>query len=80
MILLTGFWYASNFLANLGSGIVASYVKGIEQGQIELFWYPWFRLGGRADFFLLFVLSSCGAGLVILLLTPALQRLLGGRG
>src|SRR5262249_6497606 len=60
--LLMGFWFISSFLANLGSGIIASYVDDIEAGKIELFWYPWFRLGGKADFFLMFVISSIGAG------------------
>jgi POT family proton-dependent oligopeptide transporter len=78
--LLMGFWFISNFLANLGGGIIASYVEGIEKGEISLPWYTWFRLGGRADFFLLFVLSSWGAGLVILILSPLTKRLLHGRG
>ena len=78
--LLMGIWFISSFMANLGGGIVASYVKQIEQGRLELFWYRWFRLGGRADFFLLFVISSVGAGLLILILTPVLKRMLHGRG
>jgi POT family proton-dependent oligopeptide transporter len=77
--LLMGFWFISSFLANLGGGIIASYVKQVETGELELFWYRWFRLGGRADFFLLFVISSVSAGLVILLLTPLTRRLLHGR-
>ncbi len=80
MSLLMGCWFVSNFLANLGGGMVASYVKDIEQGKMELFWYPWFRLGGRADFFLLFVISSFSAGIVILILTPVMKRLLHGKG
>jgi POT family proton-dependent oligopeptide transporter len=77
--LLMGCWYISNFIANLGSGIIASYVKKIEQGELDLPWYHWFRLGGRADYFFLFVLSSVTAGLIILVLTPLLKRLYGGK-
>ena len=76
---LMGCWFISSFLANLGGGIIASYVKQIEDGQIELPWYGWFRLGGRADFFLLFVISSVGAGLIILVFSPLLRRLYHGR-
>ena len=75
-----GFWFISSFLANLGGGLIASYVEGIEKGEISLFWYPWFRLGGRADYFLLFVITSFGAGLVALVLTPMVKRILHGRG
>ena len=57
---------------------MAAQVEGIEQGTIDLWWYPWFRLGGQADFFLLFVIGSLAAGLAILLLAPLLDRLIGG--
>jgi POT family proton-dependent oligopeptide transporter len=78
--LLMGMWFISSFLANLGGGIIASYVDQIEAGKIELFWYRWFKLGGRADYFLMFVISSVGAGLVILALTPVMKKLLHGKG
>jgi POT family proton-dependent oligopeptide transporter len=74
-----GCWFISSFLAKLGGGIIASYVKQIEDGQIALPWYGWFRLGGRADFFLVFVITSVGAGLVILIFSPLLRRLYHGR-
>jgi len=73
--LLMGVWFISSFIANLGGGYIASYVEQIEQGKL----FPPI-LGGRADFFLVFVISSCGAGLLILLLTPLLKRMLHGRG
>jgi POT family proton-dependent oligopeptide transporter len=72
--LLMGIWFISNSSANLGGGIVASYAEQIEKGEIEVF--PWFRLGGRADFFLIFVVSSFAAGVLVLLLTPLLKRML----
>jgi POT family proton-dependent oligopeptide transporter len=73
--LLMGVWFLANFVANLGGGIVASYVEKVERGEL----FPPL-LGGRADFFLVFVISSIGGGLLILLLTPLLKRMLHGRG
>jgi POT family proton-dependent oligopeptide transporter len=75
---LMGLWFLSNFVANLGGGIVAGYIQRIERGEMELFWYGWFRIGGSGDFFVLFVISSVAAGLVALLLTPLYRRLLHG--
>ena len=77
---LMGVWFLSNALANKLGGQIAGQIEHIERGQVNLFWYRWFRLGGQADFFLLFVISSFGAGVLMLLLTPLLKRLLHGRG
>ena len=70
--LLMGIWFVSSFIANLGGGLIASKVEAIEQGRIAL---PW-NLGGQADFFMLFVMTSIGAGVVILALTPLLKKLM----
>ena len=70
--LLMGFWFVSNFIANLGGGLVAAQVEAIEQGRIKL---PW-SFGGQADFFFLFVVTSIGAGLIILVMTPMLKKLM----
>lgn len=70
--LLMGIWFISSFLANLGGGYIAATVEQIERGEIHL---PW-HFGGQADFFFLFVVSSFGAGLLILILTPLFRRLL----
>jgi proton-dependent oligopeptide transporter, POT family len=70
--LLMGIWFVSSFIANLGGGLVASLVEDIEQGKMKL---PW-SFGGQADFFFLFVVTSFGAGLVVLLLTPLLKKLM----
>jgi POT family proton-dependent oligopeptide transporter len=77
---LMGLWFVSNFVANFLGGLVAGMIKDIEKGERTLFWYRWFKLGGQADFFLLFVISSVSAGLLVLILTPLLKRMLGGRG
>ena len=70
--LLMGIWFISSFIANLGGGLVASMVEDIESGKIKL---PW-SFGGQADFFFLFVVTSVGAGLVVLILTPILKKLM----
>lgn len=77
---LMGFWFLSSFVANLGGGLIATTVPRIESGEIQLPWSDWFVDGSRAPFFMLFVVSSIGAGLVILLMTPILTKLLHGRG
>lgn len=75
--LLMGIWFISSFIANLAGGIVAAQTDKIEKGKIEL---PWNISEGtgtiQADFFLLFVLTSIGAGVVILGLTPVLKKLM----
>ena len=73
---LMGIWFLSAAIANKVGGMMAAQVEGIEKGTTEMFWYPWFKLGGQADFFLLFVISSVGAGLVVLVLTPVFKRML----
>ncbi len=75
--LLMGIWFISSFIANLGGGLIAAQVEKIEKGQLTL---PWNFSAGtgtiQADFFFLFVLSSIGAGVVILILTPVLKKLM----
>jgi POT family proton-dependent oligopeptide transporter len=71
--LLMGIWFVSTFLANLGGGLVASKVEAIERGEVAL---PW-HLGGQADFFMLFVVSSAAAALLMLALAPLMRRLAG---
>jgi len=73
--LLMGIWFLSNFLANKLGGTLAGLTEGIEQGKIDLFWYRWFRLGGQADFYLLFVIAAGGAGILMLVLVPLMKRL-----
>ncbi len=75
MSLLMGIWFISSFIANLGGGIVASKVDAIEKGTIKL---PW-HFGGQADFFFLFVVSSVGVGVLVLIATPWMKPLSAGR-
>lgn len=70
--LLMGIWFVSSFIANLGGGLVAAQVEKIENGEITV---PW-NFGGKADFFFLFVVTSIGAGVLILILTPLLKMMM----
>lgn len=78
--LLMGIWFISSFIANLGGGLIASKVEAIEKGEIRL---PWqgtaLEMGGRADYFMLFVISSIGMGVIVLVLSPWLKKLYGGK-
>lgn len=76
---LMGLWFLSSFVAGKGGGQLASYTDRIESGEMKLFWYPWFQLGGQADFFLLFVISAGLAGVLILAMSPFLKAALHGR-
>ena len=69
--LLMGIWFISSFLANLGGGLVAAQVEKVEKGILKL---PW-NFGGQADFFFLFVVTSCTAGILIFALSPLLLKL-----
>lgn len=68
---LMGIWFISSFIAGLAAGKVAALVDPIIEGKVSL---PW-HFGGQADFFLLFVVSSCFAGVLILVAGPLLVRL-----
>jgi POT family proton-dependent oligopeptide transporter len=68
---LMGIWFISSFIAGLGAGKVAALTEPIMEGKLKL---PW-NLGGQADFFLLFVITSVAAGVLLLVLSPVLSRL-----
>lgn len=72
--LLMGIWFISSFLAYVVGAKVAGKTEKIESGELKLPWSGAF--GGQADFFLLFVITSIGAGIVILMLTPFLKKLM----
>jgi len=72
---LMGIWFISSFIANLGGGLVAAQVERVERGEIDL---PW-KFGGQADFFMLFVVTSAAAGVVVLVITPFLRRMMRSR-
>lgn len=67
-----GIWFISSFIANLGGGLIGAQVEAIERGEISL---PW-NFGGQADFYALFVVVPGGVGILVLLATPLLKKLL----
>jgi POT family proton-dependent oligopeptide transporter len=71
---LMGIFFLSLFAASLLGGYVAGTVKAVERGEV------YHVLGGRADFFLLFVITSILAGVFLLVLVPTIKRLTHGRG
>lgn len=72
--MMMGVWFLSSFFANLASGYLAGAVDAVSRGEV----YTIF--GGQADFFLMFVASSIGAGIVLLALVPWMKTLMHGRG
>lgn len=71
--LAMGAWFLAMFVADLSAGLLAGTVEKVEQGHF-------FRvLGGQADFFLMFVVSTFTAGLGLLALSPVVKRLMAGR-
>ncbi len=71
--MLMGVWFLANFAANLLGGYLAGELEAVQRGEV------FHILGGQADFFLIFVLSSLAAGSLLILLTPLLNRLMQGR-
>ena len=69
--MLMGAWLTANFFASLIGGYVAGMVQRIERGEVFTL------LGGQADFFLIFVVSSLLAAFTLALLVPSLKRLMG---
>lgn len=73
--LLMGVWFLSPAIAQFIGGMTFSQIEKIEKG--ELSFLP--IIGGQADFYLIFVITSCGAGLVMLMISPILKKLMHGR-
>lgn len=75
--LLMGIWFISSFIANLSGGLIAAQTERLEKGEIKLPWNLGQGTGSvQADFFALFVVTSIGAGVLILVLTPILKKLM----
>jgi len=71
--LMMGIWFLSSFVSGLVGGLLAGTVEKVEKGEV------FHLLGGQADFFLIFVVSTAVAGLVLLALSPKIKRLIAGR-
>jgi len=72
--MMMGVWFLSNFTANLVGGYIAGTVQKVARGEVFTL------LGGQADFFLIFVMTSFAACILLLILTPMLNRLIHGKG
>ncbi len=70
--LMMGLWFFSFSLSNLLAGLVARFSTLVEKGEIT------FILPGLAGFYLMLVIFPIAAGLLILLLTPLLKRMMHG--
>ncbi len=72
--LVMGFWFLTSALANFVAGQLAQFTDRIAAGEL-------FRiLGGQADFFLIFVVASGVAGVILFALNRPVTRLMHGRG
>jgi POT family proton-dependent oligopeptide transporter len=71
--LAMGAWFFSMFISDLLAGLLAGTVEKIEKGQV------FHLLGGQADFFLMFVVSTFVAGSALLAISPIVKRLMAGR-
>jgi POT family proton-dependent oligopeptide transporter len=71
--LAMGAWFFSMFISDLAAGFVAGAVEKVEKGQV------FHLLGGQADFFLIFVVSTFVAGTAMLAFSPLVKRLMAGR-
>jgi POT family proton-dependent oligopeptide transporter len=71
--LMMGIWFFSMFISDLSAGLVAGMVDKVAKGQV------FHLLGGQADFFLMFVVSTFAAGTLLLAISPLVRRLMAGR-
>jgi len=71
--LAMGAWFFSMFISDLLAGLLAGTVEKIEKGQV------FHLLGGQADFFLMFVVSTFVAGSALLAISPIVKGLMAGR-
>ena len=76
---MMGVWFFTFALSNLVAGLVArvstKFIPDVQTGEAEL---TFFGFEGLAGFFLMLVVFPIGAGVLILLLTPILKRMMHG--
>jgi POT family proton-dependent oligopeptide transporter len=70
--LMMGIWFFSFSLANLLAGFVAGFSKRLENGEITFF------IEGLPGFYLMLVVVPIGIGVLLLLIAPALKRMMHG--
>jgi POT family proton-dependent oligopeptide transporter len=71
--LMMGVWFFGTGTAEYLAGHMASLTERVERGEM------FHLLGGQADFFLIFVISSVVTGLLLFALAPLVRRLSHGR-
>jgi POT family proton-dependent oligopeptide transporter len=69
---MMGLYFGTYFVANLTAGYVAAFSSRIEKGDVFT------MVGGQADFFLLCALVPFVIGLIVLALSPKLNRMMHG--
>ena len=69
---MMGLWFFSFSLANLFGGLLARFSKRLEAGELT------FVLEGLPGFFLMLVVFPIAAGVLILMLTPWMKRMMHG--
>ncbi|MEC9373405.1 MAG: oligopeptide:H+ symporter [Planctomycetota bacterium] len=72
---MMGVWFLAPSIAQLIGGYTFAYIEPIEKGEA---FDP--IVGGQGDFFLVFVITSVGAGVVMLAISPLLKKLMAGKG
>jgi len=71
--LLMGSWFLSSAIAHKLGGTIAAAVERIERGEV------FHLLGGQADFFLIFVVTSGVGGALLFAVSPIVKKLMHGR-
>jgi len=72
--LMMGLWFFSLALSNLFAGMVATLSEKLKEGEMT------FVMEGLPGFFLMLVVFPVGAGVLVMLMTPMLKRMMHGRG
>ncbi len=72
--LLMGAYFCGHFISHQIAGALAAAVERIEKGSL------FHLLGGQADFFLIFVVTSWVAGILLLAVAKRISKLMHGRG
>ncbi len=75
--LLMGVWFLSTAAANKFAGVLSSYYPGQHDGSMVTKYFMGIQISSLYDFFLLFVVMSGIAGVVMLLLTKKLEKMMG---
>lgn len=76
--LLMGVWFMSTAAANKFAGLLSSYYPGREDGTMEVKHFMGYEIANLYDFFMLFVVMSGVAAILLLLMTRKLVKMMDG--